>query len=308
MKVKPPGLDYFDPDASWWLKLKRADKHLEDVKDELGRYSASKPYGAIRVRQPDQGSNLWRYDLVMTQAPSTDLALIIGDFFHNVRSALDHIVSFHVPPDRQDSSSFPIRTRDPWEKHANGSYVLPDRSRRSFDNAVDGLPPNVIAFIKRIQPYHRGSEAIQDPLAILSRLDNTDKHREITSTLEGLENVSTRVYIRGEDVTEHLHEAGAVLNTRGMIKAGTPVTMFTVADTTLTEAEVDVKISGKPVVAIFVASPEQFWRNPATLEIAMNFVGDYVLLPFLRAIQDSTTPENAPHDASPGSLTSTAEG
>lgn len=277
-----------DRRASWWLKLLRVHDHLEQIEYELRRYSDSHPYGAVRTRQPDQDSRHWRFDLVVTVKPDPKLGVMLGDFFHNVRAPLDHIVSAHVPPSRRAGSSFPIRLEDPWEKDLTGGYVHPEKTRRSFDSAVNGLSGDAIAFLKELQPYRRGPANPDDPkaiykdvLAIVNKLDNVDKHRELTTMLEGIENITTRVSIRGNDVSDRLRADGALLETGGMVKAGTPVTMFITDDPDLPESEVQVDVSGTAVVAVYIEDFGLYYRMPVSLSESMDYVGDNVLLPFL---------------------------
>lgn len=280
-----------DRTASWWLKLLRAHEHLEEIEGELRRYSDSRPYRAVRNRQPDQDSYHWRFDLVMTDKPDPKLGVMIGDFFHNVRAALDHVVSAHVPPARRDSSSFPIRLKDPWKQNARGEYIHSDKTRRSFDKAVEGLSCDAIALIKDLQPYGRGPAHPDDPkaiykdvLAVVSKLDNIDKHRQITTTLEGVESIRTQVLIGGNDVSDRLRADGALLETDltdRMVKTDTPVTMFIANRPDMPESEVQVNVSGTAVVAVYVEDFGVYYRAPITLRGSMDYVGNNVLLPFL---------------------------
>lgn len=289
-----------DRTASWWLKLLRAHEHLEQIEGELRRYSDSHPYRAIRTRQPDQDSYHWRFELVMTDKPKPELGVMIGDFFHNLRAALDHVVSAHVPPTRRDASSFPIRLHDPWEQDSRGRYIRPDKARRSFDNAVAGLSSNAVALIKDLQPYRRGPANPNDPkavykdvLAVVSKIDNIDKHRQVTTTLEGVESVRTQVLISGNDVSDRLRADGALLETNTperMVKTDTPVTMFIANSPDMPESEVQVNVSGTAVVAVYVEDFGVYYRTPVTLRGAMDYVGDKVLLPFLAVYDEGHPP------------------
>ena len=71
-----------------FLKLGRAQEHLDTLDAEIGRYFAQKPYMAIREYDP-QGNRL--AGLSITQGPPAYLSLIIGDYLHNARATLDYL-------------------------------------------------------------------------------------------------------------------------------------------------------------------------------------------------------------------------
>ena len=58
---------------SWWLKVKRAEHHMEDIDKMMRSYEASDPYKAERVRQPKGQRHIWRYVLRVTEQPDADL-------------------------------------------------------------------------------------------------------------------------------------------------------------------------------------------------------------------------------------------
>jgi hypothetical protein len=69
------------------------------------------------------------------------LAIMIGDFFHNLRSAMDHIVAATVPPSRRRDAMFPIYYEDIWAKNADGSWVFPDnKARENLRETDQGTP------------------------------------------------------------------------------------------------------------------------------------------------------------------------
>ena len=71
------------------LKAGRALEHLEDLKRELQAYYDSDPCPVTLYKKPEIGRRFLRIEL---KALSDRAYLLVGDFAHNLRSVLDHIV------------------------------------------------------------------------------------------------------------------------------------------------------------------------------------------------------------------------
>ncbi len=126
---------------SWWLKVKRAQKHMVDIRRGAGNYARLHPYEFTRVRQPDRKRDV-RYSVQITQQPDPMLAVMLGDFIHNLRSALDHIIVAASLPKYRKNAAFPIAFEDLWELDANGQFVAKHaEARQKFQTAVNGLDP-----------------------------------------------------------------------------------------------------------------------------------------------------------------------
>jgi hypothetical protein len=104
------------------------------------------------------------------QPPLTGWALLAGDAFHNLRSALDALVwsfaSADVLTDGQARGvCFPIcHSADEWE--------------RRWPVALRSVPPDVVERIRDWQVFLRPDfERSADPLPLLTYLDVQDKHR-----------------------------------------------------------------------------------------------------------------------------------
>ncbi len=139
--------------ASWWLKVKRAEQHMVEIEREARDYANRHPYEFVRIRYPERERKVG-YRVHITEQPDSMIAVMIGDFVHNLRSALDHIVVASVPSERQKSASFPILYEDIWAKGTDGEYVVKDKKRReNFETSVTGLDANARALVIRAQPY-----------------------------------------------------------------------------------------------------------------------------------------------------------
>jgi len=173
---------------SWWLKFKRAQHHMVDIRREARRYAHSRPYRTVPIRQPHSYDSIHRYRLDIIEQPDPMIAIMLGDFIHNLRSALDHVVVAATHPrSKRTDAGFPISTENLWARDTNRRYIFRDAERRkSFLRAIDGLPPKAQAIVIRAQPYQLPDRAQESILAIISRLENADKHRELITIGTGL--------------------------------------------------------------------------------------------------------------------------
>ena len=175
---------------SWWLKVKRAQHHMVEIKRYARSYADSHPYEVVPVRrQPKGHPDTWFYSLQITHQPDPMIAVILGDFVHNLRSALDHIIVASVPAQRRKSASMPIFVRDIWEKDTSGNFVSDDNEARGkYRIAIEGLDERAKAIVGRFQPYRMGlDEADRHSFGITSRLENADKHRQLITVGSGVE-------------------------------------------------------------------------------------------------------------------------
>jgi len=113
------------------------------------------------------------------------LGLIVGDVVHNLRTALDHLVHQlavlnGTPPfDVNRSRQFPVSVKE-------AAYLRKSRGRTYRDRCLIGVKEEHRKRIDAVQPYHYGEKASRNSLALLSEVDNADKHRVINTTVAGL--------------------------------------------------------------------------------------------------------------------------
>lgn len=150
------------------LKLARAKEHLEGLKTELGAYYDSQPCRISKFQKPEVGRRGMRVEIA---DPTDRIYLLAGDFSHNLRSVLDHIVYALIvdatkkPPDNTQVQ-WPVQTK---------------RDQSLFDRQTKGVPPAAAAIIESFQPYHEGpgDQYKKNALWQLHKLDIVDKHRRI---------------------------------------------------------------------------------------------------------------------------------
>lgn len=124
------------------------------------------------------------------------IAAILGDFGHNLRSALDYIVVASVPRQRQGSAGFPILAEDIWARDKDGNFMVNAAERRkNFKTTIKGLQPKARALVEGLSPLRHGSDADHTILGIISRLENADKHRRLITVGGGIQNLSCIVAV-----------------------------------------------------------------------------------------------------------------
>jgi hypothetical protein len=145
--------------GDWWLKVRRAEKHMVDINEEIVAYARRNPYTATRIQLPD-GKNQIGCRFQITEQPNPMIAVMLGDFIHNLRSALDYIVVACVPKQRRKYAGFPILFQDIFATDKNGKFVVNDAElRERTETAIEGLHTEARALIIRLQPYQHGVNA-----------------------------------------------------------------------------------------------------------------------------------------------------
>jgi len=199
---------------TWWVKLRRAEKHLSDVRVELRRLRENeRPYDVVKSVETHHDvkflvirGHIQTGDKVF-QKELEDFSALVGDFIFNVRSALDHIC---VALGNNDGNQFPIYETDIWKPDID-PLSRKDRNksgRHGFKERTAGIPNPARAFIKQVQPYNtKGAHVEGDPLALLHHLSNADKHRRLLALAQYLVNPVCELHYPGFDdpvVTERV--------------------------------------------------------------------------------------------------------
>lgn len=133
---------------------------------------------AITTRVTDIDSNTGKCEIFArwnrTEEPI--LSVIAGDYIHNLRSALDYVVTALVDASQEDLV----------QKHQFPIYFEQERYRRAVGTASkarSGGPlqrvRHGLSLIEKFQPYHSKPDPYFHPLAQLHRLSNADKHRHL---------------------------------------------------------------------------------------------------------------------------------
>jgi hypothetical protein len=127
-----------------------------------------RPYG-LQFHEVGKPAGLVVASFIVEQAMPVAMSLLAADLIHNTRVALDHVLARLKDRFGGDAGqgSFPTCQSKPlWQE----TVVKPGRS------ALRGLGDAAAELVYAEQPLHRMPPA-DDPLVILNKLDNVDKHR-----------------------------------------------------------------------------------------------------------------------------------
>jgi hypothetical protein len=160
-----------------YAKIARAGEHLHALRTETDAFLES---GALRVMCEDEGEwKVFRHRQLPGFPPK--LGVIVGDYIHNLRSALDHLAWQLVLAAGSKPGGwtyFPLfRSKHDFK----AKVVSPLGDRKSPVDGIDTTSP-MFTLIESCQPYH-GWKNNGDPethhLFWLSLLSRIDKHRVV---------------------------------------------------------------------------------------------------------------------------------
>ena len=260
--------------GSWHFKLDRAETHLVEVNEAIARYAETRPYRAARDLETDPDPKVYVVAAHLAEQPDFTLATILGEFFYNLRSALDHLAIAISPPNRRKRNSFPICLFDPWRPGAKSGRLAESekitKARTSFKDSTRGMSGEAVAAIKGLQPYQRGSrQARLHHLAILDSLAQADKHRELVTVARHLSNPATTVTFKGSDalfsqVRPGVYQDGAIVAVFPFMK---PVV----------DSEVEVHVHGAVEVGVKLPETRADFVLPGTLTALLGYFKDVVI-------------------------------
>ena len=179
-------------------KLQRAHQHFDELRSAVDHFMQTDFYTLVAPKQDRKGRLPIAVELI-EPIPYLDWGVIVGDFVHNLRSALDQLIfQLSLPatfPDLPSGTSFPIFNSGVrfGERQRNGQFT-----RRSGRYATRLLPPKVSATVESLQPYHRRNNPDSRYLWMLHQLSNVDKHRIVAVSTASIASVVVRVSTSGE--------------------------------------------------------------------------------------------------------------
>jgi len=183
--------------ASLWpdMKIQRAAVHLSELHGRFMQWESGKPYRTQSRLRPDRRT-IDTYLRIHSVAPLDEWSLILGDFLHNLRSALDAIAwelaTFNgASPRKPKSVQFPIAT-DPsaWDIALTGW--------------VGDLPSAFIERLSLLQPFRYAVAGKLSALEVLHALDIQDKHKSALEVGIGQEGIELRGSFRLVDAAATL--------------------------------------------------------------------------------------------------------
>lgn len=170
-----------EPDLSGvQARIGRARTHLDDFDRHAGPLIAACRNAVTRERRQGRSEHIFRIARVPATPPVMNA--ILGDAIHNLRVSLDYlawqlVIASGNTPDR--STALPIHKSSP-EPEPDGTVVV--NVRPGIDRAIGEL-------LNKVQPYQLPKPAHHE-LAMLHALDNSDKHRQLLTTVVGTPGVA----------------------------------------------------------------------------------------------------------------------
>jgi len=155
-------------DPSHRRKLARAEAHIKNVEALIGGWKGD------GYRTFDKAEGKGRFVMYAEQLKPLpdDLPLVIGDALHTLRDSLDHVVfalaKKHTPamtPEDEEETQFPFSRKGEAITTSNRYLQL--------------LSPRAIDDVCLLSPDSTRQQLNTDPLWLLNKVSNRDKHREI---------------------------------------------------------------------------------------------------------------------------------
>jgi hypothetical protein len=154
---------------SAFLKLEHGFAIRDRLRDVLAREQAIEREYSRRDNSGEYTSRtVWAEWVLESDLDYTEAALLMGDFIHNLRAALDHAVWAITPKHIQETK--PTQVAFPLQSTEKG-YKEWAKSRREW------YGPTVFEVLKSYQPFNAVGTGKLHPLHILQFLSNTDKHQ-----------------------------------------------------------------------------------------------------------------------------------
>lgn len=156
-----------------FAKIDRAKEHLALLDEETAAFFEGQPIELLGQFEPDTSEYVFRAKVL--REPPARLGVIVGDFAHNLRSALEHLTYQLVLLAENEAL---------WSR----CHQFPTLATSRADFAgqaprnLAGIDPNHIATIERAQPYN-ASDPDAHVLAILNWLTREDKHKLVHPTV-----------------------------------------------------------------------------------------------------------------------------
>ncbi|MCE9621865.1 MAG: hypothetical protein K8R99_05915 [Actinomycetia bacterium] len=154
------------------VKLARAREHARTLHEESRAFFEQDLYRFVVDVHNDGRKHVWRTDCDPPSLPD-HFAALLGDFVHNLRSALDHLAWQLVllnGGEPHELTQFPIRS-------AEFRYI--DRVAQPAVVVRGGVSDIALSKIRAVQPYATEGGTRDSGLWWLHKLNVIDKHRHL---------------------------------------------------------------------------------------------------------------------------------
>jgi hypothetical protein len=173
---------------SAWLKWAQAIVHAQALEADIADWTQRDP-NPVRAFRTEYNAKRHGFAIVVEDVAPVPARwrLLLGDIANNHRASLDHLAWALVSRGKTPPGSGLLT-----EQQEKAVYFPVCNDRIDF-NAQIGIPKKAktrlklpairradAAFVRRVQPYHRGpSRRPMDPIVLLGDVNNGDKHRTI---------------------------------------------------------------------------------------------------------------------------------
>ncbi len=169
-----------NPLAGCEAKLERAELHFETLKSHVGLFFEGEPDAYRIVSEVDKETSRLLGRIKIARQPPLKWSVIVGDYIHNLRCVLDHLLRQLVIANGEKpafGNAFPLFDQEPPESPSNGE-------REKWERNVRGISEDALRFVKFCQPYNAlDGDPAAHTLAGIRRFSNQDKHRAIVPAL-----------------------------------------------------------------------------------------------------------------------------
>jgi hypothetical protein len=200
------------PLENFALKVNRANEHLDGLRSAVEGFVQSDFYET--ATEFDYKRRLVAR-VKNVEQPPLELAVLIGDAIHNLRSSLDNLAyalatahTGKLPPGVARACAFPIFETGP---------LFRGEKKRGAAPKMRAMAPRTRAAIERLQPYHRRKHPELELLWILEELSNLDKHRLGALTSAAMAGSSYRLSGTGAFRVEGLDVISGALKEKAVV-------------------------------------------------------------------------------------------
>jgi hypothetical protein len=149
------------------LKLRRAERHLDELRQEITAFLGRKPFRLV-VERPPEWNHSWEvyaWTIRIGEAIPVGLSAIIGDTVHNLRTALDLLACDLVRLNGGNTKGVYF----PFAADASGL------SHQIRDKNLNRAAGDVVQLFRSFRPYRGGNRALR----AIHDLDIQDKHQAL---------------------------------------------------------------------------------------------------------------------------------
>lgn len=234
-------------------KFDRAIEHLETLERECERFLKAQPYSVSTKFEPETGCYVARF--YSRRTVPLRVSVIVGEFIHDLRSALEHVAWVLAASNTDDVESL-------WKAGIREKITFPvAKTPEAFDrhSLVSFITADARTVLNRLQPHNLGRPALakRHPLSALHDFWNVDKHRVVSAGLGEIDLGTTSFVPRAIDADElakgidiKVHEI------QGVLEDGAPIAEIHFLGSHVPgTAKVDVK--GQPTARVLFRAGER---------------------------------------------------